>query len=177
MDFTDIVIDGLSAVTILAHALLLLIAVSYLPGRAGMRAFMERRALAWMFVVSLVATLGSLFLSEIAGITPCLLCWYQRIAMYPIAVLTAMALWRRDPNVAWYVLPLCAIGGAIAAWHYGMHVRTELFPPDATVPCGIDGESCAVPPYWHLGYVTIPLMAFTAFALNAIGCAWLLKKR
>lgn len=178
MTITTIVIDGLSVLTAVAHLLLVLIALSYVRGLAFLRSSLERNVLAWMFAVSLTATLGSLFLSEIAGIVPCLLCWYQRIAMYPLAVLTAVALLRgKDRAVAYYVLPLCAIGAAIAAWHYGLHVKTTLFPALPTTPCSLDGESCAVPPYWHLGYITIPLMAFTAFALNAIGCAWLLKKR
>lgn len=177
MTLNEIVIGGLSVLTVAAHALLVLIALSYAPGLAFLRGFIERRIVAWMLAVSLVATLGSLFLSEIAGIVPCVLCWYQRIAMYPLVVIAAVGAWKGDKNLPYYVLPLCAVGGAIAAWHYGEHVWTALHPHDPLVPCSLDGISCAKPPYWHLGYVTIPLMAFTAFALNAVGCAWLLRRR
>lgn len=176
MSFNDLVIDGMSALTIVGQLLLLAIALSYAPGMEFLRRGIERNVLAWMFVVALVATSGSLFLSEIAGIEPCVLCWYQRIAMYPIVALSAVGLWKRDRGAAFYALPLCIIGGAIAAWHYSEHVRTALFPAAPTEPCSLDGISCAIPPYWHLGYITIPLMALTAFALIAVGCAWLMRK-
>jgi len=97
--------------------------------------------------------------------------------MYPLVAITAVGMWRRGRNVTYYVLPLCLIGGAIAAWHYGEHVWTATHPADPTTPCSLDGISCAVPPFWHFGYVTIPPMALTAFALEFVGCAWLLKKR
>lgn len=177
MSWYEYVIFACSVLTVVGQVILLAIAVSYLPGMSILRRAWERDALWGMFVVSLVAMAGSLFFSEVAGIEPCVLCWYQRIAMYPLVAITAVGLWRRDPNVAYYALPLCMIGGAIAAWHYGEHVWTAMHPHDPLVPCSLDGISCAKPPFWHLGYVTIPLMAFTAFALNAVGCAWLLKKR
>lgn len=177
MSWYEYVIFGCSILTVVGQAILVLIALSYLPGMSVLRRAWERDALWGMFVVSLVATAGSLFFSEVAGIEPCVLCWYQRIAMYPLVAITAVGLWRRDRNVAYYVLPFCIIGGAIAAWHYGEHVWTATHPADPTTPCSLDGISCAVPPFWHLGYVTIPLMALTAFVLNAVGCAWILKKR
>lgn len=177
MSWYEYVIFACSVATVVGQALLLLIALSYVPALAFLRGFMERNVVAWMLVVASTATAGSLFFSEVAGIEPCVLCWYQRIAMYPLVAITAVGLWRRDPNVAYYALPLCMIGGSIAAWHYGEHVWTALHPHDPSVPCSLDGISCAVPPFVHFGYVTIPLMAFTAFALNAVGCAWLLKKR
>ncbi len=178
MSWYEYVIFSASVLTVVGQAILLMIALSYVPGLRFLRRFIERDVLVWMFVVSLTSMGGSLFFSEIAGIEPCVLCWYQRIAMYPLVALTAVALLRKkDANVAYYILPLCIIGGAIAAWHYGEHVHTALFPAAPTEPCSLDGISCAVPPFWHLGYVTIPLMALTAFALNAVGCAWLLKRR
>ena len=177
MSWYEYVIFSFSVLTLVGQGILVLIAASYVPGASRIRGFLERNALAWMFVVALAATGGSLFFSEVAGIEPCVLCWYQRIAMYPLVAITAVGLWRRDPNAAWYVLPLCLIGGSIAAWHYGEHVWTALYPHDPTTPCSLDGISCAVPPFWHLGYVTIPLMALTAFALELVGCAWLLRKR
>jgi len=177
MSWYEYVLFGFSVLTVVGQAILVLIALSYLPGLSILRRAWERDALWCMFVVSLVAMAGSLFFSEVAGIVPCVLCWYQRIAMYPIVAVTAVGLWRRDPNASWYVLPLCIVGGAIAAWHYGEHVWTALHPHDPSVPCSLDGISCAVPPFVHFGYVTIPLMALTAFALNAVGCAWLLRRR
>lgn len=177
MSWYEYVIYGLSILAVIGQGILAVIALSYLPGCAFLRASIERRALLWMFAVALACMLGSLFLSDIAGIEPCKLCWYQRIAMYPVVVLTAVGLWRRDTGVAWYALPLCVVGGTIAAWHYGEHVWTVLHPADPTVPCSFDGISCALPPYWHFGYVSVPLMALTGFALNAVGCLWLLRRK
>lgn len=177
MSFTAIVVESFSVLTVVAHVVVLLIAVSYVRGLSFLRGFIERNVIAWMLAVAVLATGGSLFLSEIAGFTPCVLCWYQRIAMYPLVVVAGIALWKNDRHAGWYALPLCVIGGAIAAWHYGEHVWTAFHPADPTVPCGIEGVSCAKPAYWHLGYVTIPLMAFTAFVLEAVGATWLLRKR
>lgn len=177
MPSTQTVIEALSLLAPVGQALLVLAALSCVPGLSFLRRFMQRYALAWMFVVALVAMSGSLYLSDIANIDPCKLCWLQRICMYPIVALTAVALWKRDPNVAWYVLPLAVVGAGIAGWHYGEHVWTAFHPADPTVPCSLDGVSCAKPPYWHFGYVTIPLMALTAFALELVGCAWLLRRR
>lgn len=177
MSWYEYVLFGLSVITVVGQVILLAIGLSYLPGMSFLRRGWQRDAAWGMFVVALVATAGSLFFSEVAGIVPCVLCWYQRIAMYPLVAIAAVGLWKRDANLAYYVLPLCIVGGAIAAWHYGEHVWTALHPHDPSEPCSLDGISCAVPPFVHFGYVTIPLMAFTAFALELVGCAWLLKKR
>lgn len=177
MSWYEWVIYGFSSVTVIGQALLVLAVVSYVPGLSLVRGFMERRVLTWMFVIALTATAGSLFFSEIAGIEPCKLCWLQRIFMYPQAIILLVAVVTSDQRVWRYVLPLSLVGGAIAGWHYGENVWTVLHPADPTTPCSLDGISCAVPPFVHFGYVTIPLMAFTAFALECFGCAWLLKAK
>ncbi|HEX2047961.1 MAG TPA: disulfide bond formation protein B [Acidimicrobiales bacterium] len=74
--------------------------------------------------VALVATLGSLYLSEVANFVPCRLCWYQRIAMYPLVPVLAVAVRRHDYGARFYALPLAAIGGGIAAYH----VLVERYP-------------------------------------------------
>jgi disulfide bond formation protein DsbB len=113
--------------------------------------------------VALVATLGSLYLSEIANFPPCRLCWYQRIAMYPLVPILAVAVWRRDAGVRFYALPLAVIGGLISTYH----VLLERYPSlesgvcEATNPCTL---------IWvrRFGYLTIPTMALSAFALIAV---------
>lgn len=72
--------------------------------------------LAWL--VSLVATFGSLYFSEIRQFVPCELCWYQRIVMYPFCVVLGIAAYRGDFNIKRYVLPLSIIGGIISLYHY-----------------------------------------------------------
>lgn len=177
MSWYEYVIYGFSILTIVGNALIVLIAVSYLPGCAIFRGFIERRVLVWMLLVALTATVGSLFFSEVAGIEPCRLCWFQRIFMYPQAIILLVAAWNSDVRVWRYILPLSLFGGVIAVWHYGEHLWTAFHPADPTVPCSLDGISCAVAPFWHFGYVTIPLMACTAFVLTAIGSVWLVRRR
>ena len=110
-------------------------------------------------LVATVATLGSLTYSEIAGFGPCELCWYQRIAMYPLPVLLAVAAWRRDRAVRWYALPLALIGAGIAAYHVLVQ-RT----PTTSGLCDVGG-GCAAIFVEEFGFLTIPAMALAAFVL------------
>jgi disulfide bond formation protein DsbB len=71
-----------------------------------------------------VATCGSLFLSEVIGWTPCVLCWYQRILMYPLTVILAVGIWRRDRGVYLYVLPLSILGVGTSLYHY-LLIKTD----------------------------------------------------
>jgi len=111
-------------------------------------------------LVALVATLGSLYYSEVAHFTPCLLCWYQRIAMYPLAVILPIAAFRRDRGIWRYVVPVAAIGAAISIYHY----QLQRFPDQASVSCSVEAP-CALTWVWQLGYISIPFMALSAFAL------------
>ncbi len=115
----------------------------------------------WLaFLVALTATLGSLYLSEVAHFVPCKLCWYQRIAMYPLVPILAIAAWKRDVSVARYVVPLAVIGAAISIYHY----QLERFPSQASVSCSADAP-CTVVWIWKFHFVSIPLMALSGFAL------------
>src|SRR3954465_15327787 len=118
-------------------------------------------SLAWL--VALVATIGSLWLSYGAGVTPCRLCWYQRIAMYPMAIVLGIAAWRRDRGVKVYALPVLAIGGTISVWH----MLIERFPSlEGGTSCD-PANPCAFIWVERFGYLTIPTMALSAFALIA----------
>jgi disulfide bond formation protein DsbB/thiol-disulfide isomerase/thioredoxin len=118
------------------------------------------QALGLAFVVALVATLGSLYLSEVAGLVPCTLCWYQRAAMYPLALLLGLAAWRRDLAVRPYAVALAATGGAISAYHHLL----ERFPTIDVGACDPDNP-CTLTWVWRFHYLSVPLMAGTAFAL------------
>ncbi|NND04173.1 MAG: disulfide bond formation protein B [Acidimicrobiia bacterium] len=110
--------------------------------------------------VALVATLGSLYLSEIEHLVPCRLCWFQRIFMYPLVVVLGVAAWRRDTQVRLTAAILAGIGGLIAAYHY----LIQHFPSldsgacDPTAPC----SSAYI---WQWNFLSIPYMAGSAFAL------------
>jgi len=139
------------------------VVVWLLSGRS--RAAAEARAmvadfalpLAWL--VALTCMLGSLYFSEVANYTPCTLCWYQRIAMYPLAVILGVAVLRRDRAIAWYGVPLAGIGAVIATYHY----LIERFPDlenrnvcTSQVPCNF---------IWfeRFGFITLPYMALSGF--------------
>jgi len=125
---------------------------------------------AWM--VALVSTLGALFSSEIMGLEPCLLCWYQRIAMFPLALMLAIALLPFDVRVVRYALPLAIAGAGIAAYH--CLLVWGVVPKDL-VPCG-QGPSCAEVKLNVLGFITLPLLSLVAFSLIVI-LLWILKSR
>jgi Disulfide bond formation protein DsbB len=131
--------------------------------RAGLAAAVTPQALPLAFVVALVAMLGSLWLSEGAHFTPCVLCWYQRAAMYPLAVILGVAAWRRDLGVRPYGLALAAVGLPISAYHYLL----ERFPALEAGTCDPDNP-CTLLWVWRFHYISIPLMAGTAFALVAV---------
>ncbi len=124
------------------------------------------------FVVALIATLGSLFFSESAGFLPCKLCWFQRIFMYPLVIILGISFLRKE-NISKYVIALAAIGGSISLYHYGLQVYTTLTKVSAV--CDATGVSCASDYIFQLGYVTIPMMALTAFLM--IIALQLIKKK
>lgn len=110
-------------------------------------------------LVATVATVGSLYYSEVAGYVPCRLCWFQRIAMYPLAVLLWIAVFRRDRQVVWYVVPIAAVGAVIAGWHRIVELRPQL----ESTSCSLQGPSCAVTWFEQFGFVTLAFMALSGF--------------
>jgi len=128
-------------------------------------------ALPLAFAVALTATLGSLYYSEVAHFTPCELCWYQRIAMYPLPVLLAVAWARGDAMVRRYVIPVALIGAAISIYHY----QLERFPDQGGFSCPIDNP-CTVVWVWMFGYISLPFMALSGFAL-IVWLVWIAGQR
>jgi len=147
-------------------ALLLLIAVGsrISPGIASiwqqLRQALVPSALGLAWLVAVVATLGSLYFSEVARFAPCLLCWYQRIAMYPLVVILGIAATRNDGSVRWYAVPLTVIGGTISFYH----VLVERLPALQSPACARD-VPCTILWVHEFGFVTIPVMALSAFVL------------
>lgn len=129
------------------------------------------RSLLWMFIVSLTATLGSLFFSDVAGYEPCKLCWYQRILMYPLALLSGIGLIRKEAVIIPYALAMSIIGGLIALYHYFLQIGALLnLAVDKFAPCSTVGYSASCTSIFQLkfGFITIPMMAFIAFSLITI---------
>jgi disulfide bond formation protein DsbB len=110
--------------------------------------------------VAVLAMVGSLWFSEGAHFPPCKLCWYQRIAMYPLAFLLPFAAWRRDRGVRPYALLLAGLGLLVSLWHNFI----ETFPDHD--PGGCDPTNpCTVRWVEGLGFWTIPRMALVCFAV------------
>jgi len=128
-----------------------------------------RSGSAWVWLsaawaVALVATSAALFIGEVMGMTPCLLCWYQRIFMFPLALILGMAAFGNDRRGAIYGLPLALGGMAVAAYHTALIAG---WVPQWWTPCGA-GPSCSNQALVILGNVQIPwlsLLAFTAIVL------------
>lgn len=116
-------------------------------------------ALFFSFFVALFATSGSLFFSEIAHFIPCKLCWYQRIFMYPQILILGIASLKNDFAVRRYILPLSGVGLGVSVYHYILQMSP------IPLPCSDEIASCAAKQFAYFGYITIPLMSATAFAL------------
>ncbi|MEQ1787989.1 MAG: disulfide bond formation protein B [Acidimicrobiales bacterium] len=110
--------------------------------------------------VAVLATAGSLWFSEVAHFPPCELCWYQRIAMYPLAVILVMAAVRRDAGIRPYGIALAGIGLAVSAWHNFI----ETFPERGAGACD-PTNPCTIRWVEGLGFWTIPRMAALSFTL------------
>lgn len=123
----------------------------------------------WLaFAVAATATLGSLYLSEVAHFVPCTLCWYQRIAMYPLAIILLIAAARRDHGIRIYAATLATLGAAVAVWHRLVQAYPDL---EGGVSCD-PNNPCSAAYVEQLGFITIPTMALCAF-LCILALLWL----
>lgn len=114
--------------------------------------------IAW--VIAILSTLISLSLSEVLHWAPCVLCWYQRILMYPLSAIFAIGVVYKDKFVWRYTLPLTILGAGIAAFHTLLQWRII---PDALAPC-VTGVSCTTVHMNWFGFVNIPLLSFISFS-------------
>lgn len=124
--------------------------------------------LAW--TQALLGLLGSLFFSEVMGLLPCNLCWYQRIALYPLVLIIGIGVARKDPQYLWYAWPLAVIGWVIAVYHnliYYHIVPAAEFTCNDLVPC--------TTPFAIFGWFSIPLLSLLAFT-SIIVCLYMEMK-
>lgn len=112
---------------------------------------------AW--VIALGGMAGSLFFSEVMELPPCVLCWYQRIAMYPLVAIIAIGIVMRDARMKIYALPFALIGLGIAIYHNLLYYGII---PEAITPC-TEGVPCNAVQIEWLGFITIPLMGLAGF--------------
>lgn len=119
--------------------------------------------IAWL--VALVSTLSALFIGEVMGQAPCVLCWFQRAFMFPLAVILAIACYRSDFAIWRYALPLAAIGAALAFAHTLLYAGLI---PQPIQPCTATGPSCSGAGMTIFGGVPLPVLALLAFTLITV---------
>ncbi|HUO69327.1 MAG TPA: disulfide oxidoreductase [Solirubrobacteraceae bacterium] len=182
---TNAVSTGLATLAILLQAVLAIIALLALASlfwEAPRRILVEVRETmlggelwaAW--AVALASMLGSLYFSQIANFVPCELCWFQRIAMYPLVVILLVGALKRDARTAvQYAFVLPIVGFLISTYH----IYIEANPSAEPSGCRVGGTSCATKWIEKFGYVTIPVLAITAFAtiLTLLAFAWSRRTR
>jgi len=117
------------------------------------------------WLLACVSALGSLFFSEVMGLQPCVLCWYQRICMYPLVLILPAALFPFDRNVVRYAAPLALAGLLIACFHL---LLVAGYIPESIKPC-VQGVPCSEVQIEWFGFVTIPLLSAMSFlAITAL---------
>jgi len=154
---------GILAILAVALGIKLMIALAVPSWRAWLREVLlgqERHVIGWAWGVALIAMAGSLYFSDVAHLSPCLLCWYQRIAMYPLVFVLGVGLVRTEPSVWRYGLPLAVVGLAIAAYHVTIQWMPSLDVGACSVGAPCSGRYLAV-----FGFISIPTLAGAAFLL------------
>ncbi len=136
------------------------------------KSYLNKYVLHIALVQAILATLGSLYFSEIRHFTPCLLCWYQRILMYPLVILLTVAIIRKEKSIAYYILPVTLLGFVIGSYHYLLQwtILAELTP----ISCNAYGP-CTEIQALFLGFITIPFLSLLAFALISILMLFIIK--
>jgi disulfide bond formation protein DsbB len=115
------------------------------------------------FFISLAAIFGSLFFSEILELTPCDLCWYQRICMYPIALIALTGVYLKSPVTNQFITPFAWLGLVISVYHNLLYYKII----DVIVPCS-EFSPCTAQQINYLGFITIPLLSMTSFILVVV---------
>lgn len=163
MTFADAINLILGVLSVLGQAFVVVTAVCLISGKGkDWLNFLNQRVLLISFVVVTVATLGSLTYSDIIGYDPCKLCWIQRIFMYPLVILLGMAIYKKERTILKYVLTFSVVGALIAVYHYLLQLGVA-----PALPCSAVGysASCSQRFVMEFGYITIPMMALTAFLM------------
>jgi disulfide bond formation protein DsbB len=154
---------------LISHALFIVLLLAPLFRHSwgkGIVAWVAPRAIPLGFIVALLAIAGSLFYSELVGFPPCVLCWWQRVFLFPQAILFGAALWWKKKDVFLYSVPLVLLAAIAALYHQYVYMGGE-----SLLPCTAIGGACSKIYVMAFGYITIPMMSLTA-ALFLLLLAW-----
>jgi disulfide bond formation protein DsbB len=132
--------------------------------------FIGQNAVKLALAVAVSAVFGSLFYSEIIGFVPCPLCWWQRIFLFPLPVILAVSLWKKDSAVFKYIVPLAILGTMVALYHSYFELGGS-----SLLPCTAEGGACSRVYVKEFGYITIPTMSLTSFAFVLV-ISWFKKQ-
>src|SRR5579864_7125552 len=163
---TIVALSVLGVVGQVLIALMLLVGLLALVGvwapLNGIRRLLWGYELWAAFVVSSIATGGSLFFSEIMHFLPCELCWYQRICMYPLSIISLLLAWKGEHRAARYLLPLPVVGAGVSIYHLLIENNVIKEPTQCLISAP---GGCATKWINEFGYITIPTLALTGFVL------------
>jgi hypothetical protein len=167
---TSAVITFLATCAVIAQVFVATIVILYIVGQFipvarnalnDLRVILDGQTLWLAALVAVVATCGSLYFSEVAHFPPCKMCWYQRIAMYPLAPMLVLAAWRRDRGIKPYVILQAGIGALISIYHIAIEIHPSF---ENSRTCNFD-VPCSTEWFVRFHYLTIPRMALTGFVL------------
>jgi disulfide bond formation protein DsbB len=137
----------------------------------SIKTFIKEYNLYIVWVIAALSMIGSLYFQYVLQLPPCVLCWYQRIAMYPIALLLPIAIIRGDRSIARYLLPLSIVGLVIAIYHNLLYYHVL---PESIAPC-TTGISCTTRQIELFGFITIPLLSLSSFIIITAALLWYRK--
>lgn len=121
--------------------------------------FIKENLMQLALLIATLSTVGSLYFSEILKLPPCILCWYQRIMMYPLVIILLIGLIKKDKYLAYLVLPFAILGVIISGYHNLLYYGLI---PESITPC-TQGVSCTTKQIEILGFITIPLLSLVSF--------------
>ena len=156
-------------VVLISHAILVFIILAIVLKNYSVINFLGKNTLILAFLLSVLPVLGSLFYSEIMGFEPCVLCWWQRVFLFPLPLILGIAYWKRDNYVINYVIPLVVLSAFVSLYQSYVYLGGGSF-----LPCTAEGGACSKVYVMALGYISIPVMALT-ISLYIIVLAWAKK--
>ena len=169
---SQVINTGYAVLALFADALVLLIVLGFILSRttpaarerwARVRDGVTPFALHVAWIVAVLATFGSLFLQYVEHFDPCQFCWFQRICMYPLSILTLFLAFHGDHRAARYLLPLPVVGAGVSIYH--LLIENKVISEPAQCLISAPGTGCGTKWINEFGYMTIPTLALTAFVL------------
>ncbi len=145
---------------------------AYVTRNSTVSEYVKKYALGVTFLFSGSGMILTLLYSDVFGFIPCGLCWFERISLYPIVLLSGIALWKKERVIADYILGLSVVGAIIALYHHYIQMGGSQF---IACPAVGEGANCAKRIIFEFGYITFPLMAFSLFVF--IGILMMMMRR